>query len=213
MASVADLVADVRTVGFDATDTVILGWLNRRHLSMCARSKVYRRTDSSTLTVAGQQNYPLPVDLVEVYSLSVGGQPYGRGLYEDLLAGAAGFLVVNGPGGIVVDSADDAGGPELALFPTPTVDGTPIVIYGQFTPGPLSLDPLAPGGLLIPDDLLDGLVAGAVATGYTRVDSRQDLAEGLEAQFDNACEELRRRVRRQYGPRGPRQIRVGGAIR
>jgi hypothetical protein len=53
-------------------------------------------------------------------------------------------------------------------------------------------------------------VSGAIATGLQRQEYRPDLAQAFEQDYENACEEWRRQVRRRYRGAGPTAIRIQG---
>src|SRR2546430_8591224 len=75
--TVAELVSAVTDDGaLDASEGQILRWLNTRHVQMCVRSRCFRRTLGLGNTVAGQANYALPPEVVEILQVTVGGYGY-----------------------------------------------------------------------------------------------------------------------------------------
>lgn len=208
MATVQDLVDDILNEGaFDVTSAQALRWLDRRHKSMCARARVYRKTTDFGPTVIGQQEYGLGAGLIEALDVTVDGAPYTRARHTDIAQNAGGWLTLSGMGGVFADSASSAGVQQLVLIPAPTEAGLAVSVYGVFLPATLELDN-APG-LLIDEDLVEGLLAGVFATGLSRPqEARLDLAQSYEAQFSAACEEQRRRVGRRLKGAGPSQIRL-----
>ena len=210
MATVQDLIDQVKTEAqFDVTDPAALAWLDRRHKKMVVRARAYRKTVTiAGGTVASQRDYPLPSDLVEVLEVTVGGLPYGRATHADLSYGAQGWVVLSGIGGVISSEEDASGGSEIALYPTPTTSTDPILVRGIFRPSDLVVG--SDSTIVVPDEFLDSLVSGAIATGLQRQEYRPDLAQSFEQDYESACEEWRRQVRRRYRGAGPTQIRIQG---
>lgn len=206
--TVAGLVDTVRSeASFDIAPDKALAWLNRRHKAMVTEARALRFTASLT-TVAGQRDYVLPGDLVEIEEVSVAGVVYGRGWHTDLAAGAQGYLVLSGTGGIVTSEETSTGAPEIALFPTPTQGGQPILVRAIWAPSDLSTQD--DSTLRVPGRFIDGLISGAIATGLKRQEFRPDLAQAFEDEFASAVEQWRRQVARRYRGTGPAVIRVAG---
>lgn len=209
MATVQGLIDQVKSEAqFDVADTQALTWLDRRHKKMVVRARAYRKSAEIGPTVAGQRDYLLPSDNVEVLEVLVDGMPYGRATHTDLSYGAQGWVVLEGIGGVVASEEDATGGPELALYPTPTQGGLSILVRGTFRPDDLAVG--QDSRIRVPDEFLDSLVSGAIATGLERQEYRPDLAGSFEQDFTDACEEWRRQVRRRYRGAGPSPIRIRG---
>lgn len=334
-ASVADLVTSILSEGnFDAIESQALKWLNARHELMCARTRCYRRKIQIGPTVAGQQGYALPKEVLEIREVQVQssesagdgmlGVPYGPGRHRDLAEGALGYIWLGGlftriGGGIFVRDESSEGQDLLALYPTPTEDGLSVGVFAVCRPESLAIgapvgivagntgtlrfnftsralteaeqetfdstgalpvgvgvDPTSvkatyqlPGaapvtvegagvtrhaqgsysipvsapvqgilvwsgtgfnveghetnstglletpivgssGLKTPPEFNDALIAGAIATGLTRLESRPDLAVPHENDFAAACSELETQVNRQYRGSGAATIRIRG---
>jgi hypothetical protein len=208
--TVQQLVDDVLNEGsFDATAAQALRWLNRRHRTMVARSRCYRFTTTLT-TVAGQRDYALPTDVVEIFEVSVNGMPAGRARHVDLALGALSYVILSGDGRVMAPEEDSSGGAELGFYPTPDTSGQQILVRAAFLPP--DLDTANNATLKVPGDFVDALVSGAMATALERApgDFRPDLADRHAQRFEAACEELRRRVSRRYRGSAPAQIRVQG---
>src|SRR5215472_12709027 len=335
--TVKELVEAVLTEGnFDATESQVLSWLNTRHELMCARTKCYRRKIQIGPTVAEQNGYPLPPEVMEIREVQVQsstttppglGVPYGAGRHIDLAEGALhyiwlGGLYLNVGGGIFIRDESSQGQDLLALFPTPTEAGLGITVFAICRPEPLSLTvpamvvgsegifrfastsrvltetekatfiatgvlpagvgieagvlsevfeyqapgstfktapvvkdgtgayhavvtPLTVAGnwlwrakgfseaagkgtlmwetpleeafvgtglpaLKIPPEFTDGLIDGAIATGLSRIEHRDDIASPHEQRFGQSCTELLAQVNRRYRGSGPALIRVQG---
>lgn len=224
--AVATLVSVILEEGnFDATPAMALRWLDQRHKLICSRSKCFRRRlPIAGGTVAGTRGYPIPAEVVEIRevtvqgSASVGGSPvpYGAGRTTDLAAGALGFIWLGGQyvgvgGGIYVRDESNAGQDLLALYPTPSESGLAIELLAVCRPPALENGGEGAGATLVtPVEFDDALVAGAISTGLSRIESREDLAAGGESKFAAACEELTRQVNKRMRGAGAAQIRVIG---
>lgn len=196
---------------FDATSAQALRWLTRRHRTMVARSRCYRKTASLGSTVVGQQEYALPTGLISIDEVTVAGVTYGPGWHRDISSDAQGLLWLCGTGGVYTPEESVSGAAALTLIPAPTTAGDDVSIRGVFLP-PADLSVSDDATILIPAQYDDGLVAGAMATALMRGpgDFRQDLAQGFEQAFVDTCEELRRDVSRRYRGAGGARIRVLG---
>ena len=209
MATVQGLIDQVKSEAqFDVTDAAALAWLDRRHKKMTVRARAYRKSVSIGPTVANTRDYALPSDLVEVLEVSVDGMPYGRATHTDLSYGAQGWLLLDGIGGVIASEETASGDAEVALYPTPTQAGLTVTVRGIFRPADLVVG--QDSGIEVPDEYLDSLVSGAIATGLARQEYRPDLAQSFEQDFENACEEWRRQLRRRYRGSGPTPIRIQG---
>jgi hypothetical protein len=207
--TVQQLVDDVVNEGsFDVTPAQALRWLNRRHRVMVVESRSSRRTVSIGPTVAGQRDYALPVELVQIYEVLVGGTTYTNGRHQDLSLGANGFLVLDGEGGIVSPEETSTGAAEIALYPTPEKDGDTLEVRGAFLPADLSTSD--DSTLRVPGDFADALVAGAIATGLRRIEGRPDLAQSFEQEFADGVARLKTQTMKRYRGPGVVQIRVAG---
>lgn len=208
MATVQGLIDSVKSEAqFDVSDSAALTWLDRRHKSMVVRARALRKTASLT-TVASQRDYALPADVVEIMEVTVAGLPYGRATHTDLSYGAQGWVELTGIGGVVASEEDATGGPEIALYPTPTQSSLAILVRAVCRPSTLTVG--VDSGIIVPDEFLDALISGAIATGLKRQEYRPDLAQSFEQEFSDASEEYRRRIARRYRGGGPAQIRIQG---
>ena len=209
MATVQGLIDQVKSEAqFDVTDPQALTWLDRRHKKMVVRARAYRKSESIGPTVANTRDYALPSDLVEVLEVTVNGLPYGRATHTDLSYGAQGWLMLDGVGGVIASEETASGDAEIALYPTPTENGLEVLVRGVFRPSDLVVG--SDSTIRVPDEFLDSLVSGAIATGLERQEYRPDLASGFEQDYEAACEEWRRQIRRRYRGAGPTPIRIQG---
>jgi hypothetical protein len=208
--SVSTVVTQIIEEGaLDANSTTVLRWLNRRHKAMAARARSFRKTASVGPTVANQQDYVTPADLVVGLEVTVDGLTYGKARHTDKSQGAQNLLYLSGTGGIFFETADVAGVDSIGLYPVPTTAGLPILVYGAYRPPDLLLNDSVP--FQVDDEAIEGLIAGVFATAMSRPnEARQDLAAGHEATFVNETEALRLREKRRLRGSGPAQIRVVG---
>lgn len=153
--SVQELVQSVLAEGnFDVSEAQVVQWLSSRHETMCARTKCYRRRIALGPTVAEQEAYPLPSEVVEIREVQVQssvvtgglGVPYGAGRHIDLAEGALRYLWLGGlyaavGGGIYVRDESALGQDLLALYPTPSESGLAITVFAVCRPEPLTLVP------------------------------------------------------------------------
>lgn len=182
--TVAELVQSVLTEGsFDVTEGQALSWLSARHERMCARTKCYRRKIQVGPTVAEQQSYPLPPEVVEIRELQVAsskstppglGVPYGAGRHVDLAQGALHYIWLGGlylavGGGIYVRDESSEGQDLVALFPVPTESGLAITVFAVCRPDPLTLG-------------TSGLIAGGAGT-FRFCSTTRPLTEAERATF------------------------------
>lgn len=209
--SVSAVVAEIIAQGsFDLTSAEVLAILNRRHKTMVRRARSYRKTAVvSGGTVVNQTDYTPPAGLVEAREVTAGGVTYGKGKHTDIAAGSASMLLLQGTGGIFMETASSAGVDQISLYPAPTTAGLVISVYGSYTPPDLLIDNSVP--FQVDDEFVEGLMAGVFATILNRPgEARGDLAGLQEQSYAAACEEARLlEAKRLRGP-GPSQIRVQG---
>ncbi len=199
--------------GFDAPESKALGWLTERQRLMCSRSGCYRRTASIGPTVAGQRDYALPSDVVQLLEVLIEGLPYEPGRSSDLAAGTRGWLMLLGEGGLAVRDDTESGQTMLAIYPTPQVGvapepGASVEVRAVCRPPDLVIG--EDSTLKVPGEYTAGLVSGAIATGLTRLEKRADLATPFLTEFEAACAELERQTNAEFLQTGPAEIRIAG---
>ena len=92
----------------------------------------------------------------------------------------------------------------VTLYPTPSTAGLAIVGRGAVLPPDLVADGDLPS---LPSDFHEDLIDAAWATTLRRDETRFDLWQTLEQQFENRIAELRRRLEDRIGS-GPVQIQI-----
>jgi hypothetical protein len=191
--------------GFDTDEPTALRWLNESHRLMVKRSQCYRKRIALGTTAAAVGSYALPAEVVEVVEVLVGGLPYGRGRHSDIAFSAQGWLMLSGIGGVAVEDESAGGAYELALVPAPVEGGAAIEVYAVCrAPTLLAGDDTT---LKVPQDFDGGVLAGAMALGMERLESRFDLAASFTTKYEAQTTELLREMRQRNRPR---QARVTG---
>jgi hypothetical protein len=193
---------------FDATPAQALRWLSSRQKKMTARTACYCKTLSLGNTVAGQDTYSLPAEIVRVLQVTVGTFPLTQARHDDFAKLAAHWEILLGEGGIVGREDSAGGAAQLRIAPTPGDALSSIAVYAaMLSPGLVIGDDAT---LVIPADYYDALISGAIATGSERTEARYDIAAQAEGKFDAACQELAAATTRRFRPVGQQKARVSG---
>lgn len=202
------LISAVRLQGdFDVDEPTALSWLSDAHRLMVARSKCFRKRIALGSAVGGQGSYASAelTQVIEVVEVLVGGVPYGRGRHSDIAASSQGWVLMSGPGGVVVEDESSAGAYEISLIPAPVEGGAAIEVYAVCRAGALSASDDTT--LKTPQEFDPALIAGAYAYGLSRDEGRQELAASYRAEYEGGCTELRQSVARRNAPK---RARVSG---
>lgn len=211
----SELIAAVKNEGgFDTTtgavsDATITSWLNDALRELVAESQYAKAAVSFGATVAGQNLYPVPANVVDVKQINVGGSPYFRAGASDLFeARAYGGSIVGGYGAFA-PGYDEAGIQTIDLFPTPDTDGVEITALAAIQATVLSASTDSPQ---VPEEFHQALVDKAIGTGLHRIYERHDDAAPYDRAFSDpagqgAVQKLRRRTNSRIGS-GPMRIRM-----
>lgn len=186
--------------GFDHSDSVIQGWINDRYRQMVGRSQWRMAQITLGTTIAGTSEYPLPNDVVDLSGLMVGGVTYDRAGQKQLWD----LKRTGGSQTVFVPDFTSTGTAQIELYPNPSTSGATIEGLAALLPSRLVDAADTP---IVPDDLQDALVDGAIATGLRRIDEHLPEADNYEQRFTDKTEELRRRLNSRIGS-GPHMIRV-----
>lgn len=201
-----ELVAAVKE-GSDASTGRIEQWINDRYRRMVveARWRKVERTIGST--AAGVDTYAVEASMVELLAVRVDQTEYVATSLELLwaIADPTQSAGLQGAGGVFAPTFGEDSTPAIKLYPVPTEDGLTITGRMVYIPEPLRGDDEP----MIPLDLHDALLAGAIAESLTKIDARADLAQTHEADYAAGIETLRRRATAQLAP-GPAQARIRG---
>lgn len=206
----ADLVARI-TGEFDIDVSQALAWLNERYGRMVAESLYRAAKKSLGNTVAGQSNYALPVDVVDIARIRIDESDGTVGLYEptsleQLWNIDASRSVLVGTGGLFAEDHQADGTVEVRIYPAPEQAG--LAITGLQALQPVALTNTGGSTPIIPAHLHTYLLDGARSDGYDD-EGRQDLAAKFEGRFEQGVEKLRRFKNTRTGP-GASRVRVAG---
>lgn len=213
----SEAITAVRTEGgFDTTSTgssedVLRQWVRQAVNEALSESKWRKQRREIGPTVAGQAQYVVPEEVVDVETLRVGG---GRawalipsvGELWEIQSGNGYFR--NAPGGFLGTFEPDADS-VIELWPVPTESDLPIEALCAIG---LSENEFLGFGLVshipLPEDLARPIaVNGAVAIGLRLLENRHEDAAAHDALKDKAVATLKRRANSRIGS-GPSFIPV-----
>lgn len=213
----SELVAKVVTEGgFDtaASDTssaTVLSWINEVYREMVSAAEWLRSERSLGVTVAGQDLYDLPDDVIRVSKVAINGSSrWDIVATEELLdLKWQGGLYLTGSPGVVAQVYDEVTSKQkIQLWPVPQTAGYTIQVLGSILPAALTT--AGPDATpLLPPDVHEALADGAIGLGRLRVDEREDLAAPYMQKFQAAVGKLVKR-RRSRIQEGAWQAGVGG---
>jgi len=202
--------------GFDSTTgaasrDAVAGWINDRYRDLLAQTGWQKATVELGPTVAGQSTYVIPDAVNDVRKVLVDGNEYVRASAEELFEARANSGYVSGGFGAFAPGYVASGAAVIDLFPTPTEAGKSIQALAATAAVAMSAETDSP---VIPEDLQQGLIDGAIATGLRRIYERHDDAAAYEARYDNPAgggtvQRLKRRANSRVGS-GPQKVRVWG---
>jgi hypothetical protein len=201
MLTVDELVDQLRSAegaGFDVEATQDRNVVNRWARRLAVASLWVRDERELGPSVAGQDRYEIPGDIIEIHDLIFDGELAARKPVEDLFRlGAGSALLTNGPPWTVYADRSDAttGAKLLMLYPPPDDDDLPITALCAVIPGELGPDDSPP----FPDDQEETLLNGCKATLYRELDENPDEGATYEALFVQQAEDLRRRRNSMVG--------------
>lgn len=196
-----ELVAAVLSQGgFAVSSSVAGGWVNAKHREAVADAQWMQQSLSLGVTVADQGTYAIPdgvVDIVGLYLADEQGNPgaWSRITPTDLWDVKAGRRGLVGSGGVFAPAFGEAGEKLVELWPAPIADGAEINTLAAMLPPPMASG-MSP---VIPEDMHEALVDGAIGLGLLRMDERADSAASFEANFQRMVAKLRRRKTSRVG--------------
>lgn len=196
--------------GFDTGSTGstlanVKAWVNERYTEMVVKARWRLAQVELATTVADQAEYALPATVVEIVEgITVDGDPYDAVGQETLTRLKAELATVNQ--GVWAGDYSSTGAVQIELYPAPEDAGDSIQGLCVLAPAALSADGDTP---IVPVDFHGALIDGAISLGYKRLEARQDLASGLEAEFASRTEALRRRGNARLSP-GPVELQISG---
>lgn len=201
----SDLIARVRNAVGDCTEAEAKGWLNDRYRQMVARSRFRMTQTTLGTTNAGQSDYAISADIVDLESLMVGGSVYNSDNPSTLWNLKAGkSRLYSHVAGIFVSDPSSTGPSQIELYPAPSTSGVDITGLVALQPSDLVDGTDEP---IIPADYREALADGATAIGLAQKDEKLQEADRYETRFWDAVEKLRVKAIGRIGS-GPARIRI-----
>jgi|SRR4051794_9291087 len=187
--------------GFDVDDATAGGWVNEVHKEVVAAAQWMQAEESLGTTVAGQAEYDLAANIVDVVAISIDpGDGSGPGEWKLVgqreiwdLRGSR--LWLRGSGGVFAPWFTSAAGKQIALYPAPSQSGLQIMALAALIPPDLTTGSTP----VIPEDMHSKLADGAVSLGLLRIEERPDLAQTFEDRKDAMITQLMRRKNSRIG--------------
>lgn len=200
MATAGEIVtAVVNRYGFDVSETEALALVNERHKTMVVRAEMLVPVREVGPTVADQAEYALSALTADIRQVKVDGTAI------DYTTAWQGDVYDTYPNGYTYWSAHPkaSGTLNLHISPAPSEDGLSILVRAVERPDDLETNQRP----LVPEEYHRAIREGVAASLMAEDAEQAGVADRLEARFDNACEELRRQLRR--GRRaGPAEIKL-----
>ena len=180
--------------------------LNEAHRELVAAAESLREVVDLGPTVAGQQTYALPADVVQLLSLRVNGYGYDRKSIDEIDdLNASDAYIVGLYRGFYAPQFSAGGAAEITIYPTPTQSGLPISGRAAMLPPDLVNDTDLPS---LPVDFHWKLVdPGALAITLSLDDERFADAQAKKAEWEQVKLDLRGRTIRRVGG-GPARIKL-----
>lgn len=193
--------------GIAVDDTTAGELVNDAYKSMVARAHYLQKEVALGDTVALQERYELPEDVVDLKELWVGGDDYLQVSTRELARLKNGKArLPSGWDRAFAATFEDDGSSTFGLFPIPDAGGAALVGLAAVTPPDLTGTQVP----LVPVEFHKYIRDGAVADGLQLIDERHDSAAPFEARYEAGVGLLGRRKHSRVGS-GPIQARVKGA--
>lgn len=160
---------DVSSSGIARTD--VTGWCGEVYAALVARSGWLRAITTFATTVAGDDEYPWPADVVAAVELrDQAGRRYKPVTIDVLwdLRGSDVLLSADAPFAYAVSYSTDGKTRSMKLYPTPDEDG--LVLEGLCDLYPEPFTDSAAFVLVTPPDFDGAIIDGAIRIGRRRVD-------------------------------------------
>lgn len=196
------IVSALLSEGVSQADALAI--VNERYLQANSEARWNRIASTLTTTVAGQSNYSIDADVVDLDYLRIGTTEYEPVAQEQIWGIQSGRLRLRADGVFAPDSQG-----QLELYPAPAVTGSAIETLTVQDPDPLTVTPdstpIFPAALHGPI-----LIDGSIALIRSRTDERMGPAGAFEQKYVNAVEDLRLRANRRIGGNRARQAALVG---
>lgn len=207
MARWADIVTAVKTtVSTNTSDADARAWVLSAARKLNADAQFLTTESTITTTVAGQAEYALDSQLVDLIALRIGNTIYDRVSANDIwqLEDSTNPAYLQGGGGAFAPAFTSTGLPKIVIYPTPSVAGD--AIEGRQViriPSPADWAAEDPA---LPEVFDEAIVDGASAIGLKRRNEYGE-ADTHEQRFLAAVPELRRFRNSRIGS-GPVRFRL-----
>lgn len=192
------MIAAVRLV-VDEDDDVIRGWVLDRIRRMISKAKWRKESRELGPVTAGEANYAVDDDVVDVTNLWVGSSNYSRVSLDELVELQQGRAWVRGAKGAWGPQYGSDASQGITLWPTPETAGDTIVAIVAVLP-PDTADNAEPP---IPEDLHHHIWRGAIADGLGVSDEDPQAAK-WEAEYREGEVELAQRANSRLAKKGSR---------
>lgn len=185
--------------GFDTSSTgidraTVSGWVADRYRDLVVRARWRMAIQTIATTIAGEADYSLSDDVVEVDELKVNGTRYSAIGVEEMWDVDASLLGLKpGFGGVFAPTYDSTGATSIRLHPEPTTAGEDI--DGLVVLQPVAFEDSSSFALAIPADFHRKLARGAIADGLALIDERLQEASVYEQEWEATVDALSRRKR------------------
>lgn len=202
--TVDEMVARLQAM-FDISSATALAYINERHRRMVTEAMWRAATSDISTTTAGQANYDLPANVVDVKRVRIDHPTNGVRIYDPVGIEAL-WDIDRGQGtlvgqGVFAEDWTSSGTAQIRLYPVPDTTGLAIKGLVALLPGDLAAG--AGQSPIVPAEFHPAILDGTIADGYREQESNPQLAERHEQLFIEGVEKLRRR----------KNTRVGGASR
>jgi hypothetical protein len=193
------IVTRVKSTVGATTDADARAWVLDAARRLNGETQYLTISASLGVTVAGQAEYSLPADIVDLAAVRVGTVVYSKASPNDIwgLEDTGNPATLVGNGGLFAPAWSSTGVPKIELYPVPTAAGT--VIEGRQVitiPEPTVWATEDPP---LPSDFDTALWHGAVASGLAEKDEDLAAAEWHENRFAAAANRLQRRKNSRIG--------------
>lgn len=169
---------------------------NERQGTMVAEAHFRLQEQDIGPTLVGESDYDLPDTLENLSILQIGADtvPYLRASPREMIQLRSGIGSIDEPGvpGAFAIHANASGVKQVRIWPTPTMNATPILAWSTVDASPSVYADAKTTPLVVPGQVHLHLLSGCIASGYELVEDRLDLAAPHEQKFEQGIVKLTR---------------------